>query len=105
MISKEILMNQYSAAPLSSSMKAPDPSRSPETIRITAQDQERPPPPNPLIYLDIWIFGGLVLGVMVIVGLKYLWKALQPDYRDPEEGLQPWEDPDFEFKEPEDRED
>ena len=33
--------------------------------------------------------------VMTIVIAKYIWRALQPDRRDPEEGLQPWENPDF----------
>ena len=99
----EAFANQVSTAPLASNMQVADPSRSLETVELTAQEQERPSPPNPLIYLDIWIFGGLVLGVMVFVGLKYLWKALQPDYRDPEEGLQPWEDPDFKYENPDDR--
>ena len=51
--------------------------------------------PNPLIYLDIWLFGGLILLVMAVVTVKYLLKWLRPDNRDPEEGLQPWEDPDY----------
>ena len=62
---------------------------------FAAQGQTEPAPPNPLIYLDIWLFGGLVLLVALIVGIKYLWKALQPDDRDPSEGLQPWERPDY----------
>ena len=59
------------------------------------QGQEEPAPPSPLLYLDIWLFGGLVLLVALIVGIKYLWKAFQPDNRDPAEGLQPWERPDY----------
>ena len=59
------------------------------------QGQEEPVPPSPLLYLDIWLFGGLVLLVALIVGIKYLWKAFQPDNRDPAEGLQPWERPDY----------
>ena len=70
----------------------PDESASP-------QAQQEPQPPSPLLYLDIWLFGGLILLVMVVVGLKYLWKALQPDNRDPAEGLQPWEDPDYDHSE------
>ena len=62
---------------------------------LSAQEQPEPNPPNPLIYLDIWLFGGLILVVMVVVIARYLWRALQPDRRDPEEGLQPWEDPDY----------
>ena len=58
------------------------------------QGQAEPVPPNPLIYLDIWLFGGLVLLVALFVGIKYIWKAFQPDDRDPSEGLQPWERPD-----------
>ena len=60
------------------------------------QEQGEPVPPNPLIYLDIWLFGGLILLVMIVVVIKFLWKALQPDKRDPSEGLQPWENPDYE---------
>ena len=59
------------------------------------QGQDEPAPPSPLLYLDIWLFGGLVLLVALIVGIKYLWKAFQPDDRDPAEGLQPWERPDY----------
>ncbi|MDE2779463.1 MAG: hypothetical protein OXI91_07305 [Chloroflexota bacterium] len=70
----------------------PDESRSP-------QAQQEPQPPSPLLYLDIWLFGGLILLVMVVVGVKFLWKALQPDNRDPAEGLQPWEDPDYDHPE------
>lgn len=58
--------------------------------------KEQSAPPNPLIYLDIWLFGGLILLVMGFLIIKYLWKIFQPDERDPEEGLQPWEDPDYE---------
>ena len=66
---------------------------------FSPQAQGEPQPPSPLLYLDIWLFGGLILLVMVVVGLKYLWKALQPDNRDPAEGLQPWEDPDYDYSE------
>ena len=66
-----------------------------DTRPYSLQPQAQPAPPNPLIYLDIWLFGGLVLLVMLVVGVKYLWKFFQPDTRDPMDGLQPWEDPDF----------
>ena len=62
------------------------------------QGQAEPTPPSPLLYLDIWVFGGLVLLVALIVAVKYLWKAFQPDDRDPSEGLQPWERPDYDDK-------
>ncbi len=62
---------------------------------FSLQGQVEPAPPNPLIYLDIWLFGGLILLVALIVTIKYLWKAFQPDDRDPSEGLQPWERPDY----------
>ena len=65
----------------------------------SSQAQQEPQPPSPLLYLDIWLFGGLILLVMVVVGVKFLWKALQPDNRDPAEGLQPWEDPDYDHPE------
>ena len=66
-----------------------------------AQGQGEAAAPNPLLYLDIWLFGGLILLVVIVVVLKYLWKFFQPDRRDPEEGLQPWEDPDYVYEEPE----
>ena len=63
--------------------------------RASLGNQTEPEPPNPLIYLDIWLFGGLILLVMAVVAVKYLVKLFRPDNRDPEEGLQPWEDPDY----------
>ncbi len=74
---------------------APVPATDTSAGKLSLQEQPEPAPPNPLIYLDIWLFGGLVLLVALIVGIKYLWKALQPDNRDPSEGLQPWERPDY----------
>lgn len=74
---------------------APVPATDTSAGNLSLQEQPEPAPPNPLIYLDIWLFGGLVLLVALIVGIKYLWKALQPDNRDPSEGLQPWERPDY----------
>ena len=71
------------------------PFQEPTAQTVSPQGQAEPAPPNPLIYLDIWLFGGLILLVALIVGVKYLWKAFQPDDRDPSEGLQPWERPDY----------
>ena len=50
--------------------------------------------PSPLVYLDVWLFGGLVLLVMLIVTVRYIIGKLRPK-EDPEEGLQSWEDPDL----------
>ncbi len=63
-------------------------------IALLGWQQAAPTPPNPLLFLDIWVFGGLILLVSLVLAAKYLWKAIQPDRRDPAEGLQPWEDPD-----------
>ncbi len=60
-------------------------------------DGSPPGAPNrasPLIYLDVWLFGGLFLVVMVIVTVRYLVRRLRTD-ENPEDGLQPWEDPDL----------
>ena len=65
---------------------------------LPAAPQAAPVPPNPLIYLDVWIFGGLILLVMGVVLVRFLWRWLHPEDRDPEEGLQPWEDPDNDFR-------
>ena len=64
-------------------------------LKLLSQAQDPAAAPNPLLYLDIWLFGGLVLIVMVVVIARFLWRSLRPDYRDPSEGLQPWEDPDY----------
>ena len=64
-------------------------------LKLLSQAQDQAAAPNPLLYLDIWLFGGLVLLVMVVVIARFLWRSLRPDYRDPSEGLQPWEDPDY----------
>ncbi|MDE2937904.1 MAG: hypothetical protein OXR67_03160 [Chloroflexota bacterium] len=81
------------AAASSGSALLPAGTMSGQTYSLQSQDE--PAPPSPLLYLDIWLFGGLVLLVALIVGIKYLWKAFQPDNRDPAEGLQPWERPDY----------
>lgn len=64
-------------------------------LGLLSQGHGQAAAPNPLIYLDIWLFGGLVLIVMLVVGGRFLWRSLRPDNRDPSEGLQPWEDPDY----------
>ena len=66
---------------------------------LMGQAQVQAAAPNPLIYLDVWLFGGLVLIVMLVVMARFLWRSLRPDNRDPDEGLQPWEDPDYEPEE------
>lgn len=68
-------------------------------LKLSVQAQGEASPPNPLIYLDIWLFGGLILVVMIFVTFKYLLRLFRPDNRDPEEGLQPWEDPDYDHDE------
>ena len=50
--------------------------------------------PSPLVYLDVWLFGGLVLLVMIVVAVRYVIGKLRTS-NDPEERLQPWEDPDL----------
>ena len=49
--------------------------------------------PSPFIYFDVWLIGLLGLTVLASVLVKYAVGRLQPDLN-PEEGLQPWEDPD-----------
>ena len=49
--------------------------------------------PSPFLYFDIWIFAVLGLVVMAAVAVRYVTSKLRPS-PDPEEGLQPWEDPD-----------
>ena len=50
--------------------------------------------PSPIVYFDTWIIGGLVLVVMAVFLVRYIVGKLSPA-TDPEEGLQPWEDPDL----------
>ena len=53
-----------------------------------------PQRPSPFIYLDVWMLGGLVVVVMAVLAVRYIINRLRPK-GDPEEGLQPWEDPDL----------
>ena len=69
--------------------------------RWTVDSRGRPAPspdspqrPSPFIYLDAWVLGGLILIVMAAVVVRYIINRLRPK-GDPEEGLQPWEDPDL----------
>jgi hypothetical protein len=49
---------------------------------------------SPLVYLDVWLFGGLFLVVMLVVTVRYFIRRLRAD-DNPEDRLQPWEDPDL----------
>ena len=60
-------------------------------------DGSPPSSPNrasPLVYLDVWLFGGLVLFVTVVVTVRFVIRKLRTQ-EDPEDRLQPWEDPDL----------
>ena len=50
--------------------------------------------PSPFLYFDAWVFGLLGLVVMAAAAVRYVTSKLRPSL-DPEEGLQPWEDPDL----------
>ena len=56
----------------------------------------RPEPDSPSLFLffNSWLLGGLVLLVLAAVSIQYVATKLRPDPY-PEEGLQPWEDPDL----------
>ena len=49
--------------------------------------------PSLFIYFDVWVMGLLVLVVMSALLIRYGVNKLRPSLK-PEEGLQPWEDPD-----------
>ena len=57
-----------------------------------ASSPRSPQRPSPFIYLDVWVLGGLVVVVMAVLAVRYIINRLRPK-GDPEEGLQPWEDP------------
>ena len=48
--------------------------------------------PSPFLYFNSWLLGGLVVLVFAAVSIQYVASKLRPA-QDPEEGLQPWEDP------------
>ena len=49
--------------------------------------------PSPILFFNSWLLGGLILLVVAAVSIQFVASKLRPA-RDPEEGLQPWEDPD-----------
>ncbi|MFQ6029515.1 MAG: peptidase MA family metallohydrolase [Dehalococcoidia bacterium] len=49
--------------------------------------------PNPILYLNSMILGALVLLVAIFATGRFFWRRLHTE-ENPEEGLQPWEDPD-----------
>ncbi len=51
------------------------------------------PRPSPFIYFDVWLISLLVLVALTSVLLRYTVGRFRSNL-DPEEGLQPWEDPD-----------
>ena len=51
------------------------------------------PRPSPFIYFDVWLIALLALVALAAVLLRYAVGRLRSNL-DPEEGLQPWEDPD-----------
>jgi len=54
-------------------------------------DPERP---SPILFFNSWLLGGLILLVLGAVSIQYVASKLRPA-RCPEDGLQPWEDPDL----------
>lgn len=60
----------------------------------TAPEPGRPERPSLFMYLDTWAIGILALVVLAVTLVRYVAGKLRPD-PDPEEGLQPWEDPDL----------
>jgi len=50
--------------------------------------------PSPFLFFDAWLLGGMVLLVLAAVSIQFVASKLRPA-GDPEEGLQPWEDPDL----------
>jgi Peptidase MA superfamily len=48
---------------------------------------------SPFLLFNTWFLSGLVLAVMALLLIRYAIGKLRPS-DDPEEGLQPWEDPD-----------
>ena len=67
--------------------REPAPS-SPGTFR------SEPDSPSLFLFFNSWLLGGLVLLVLAAVSIQYVATKLRPDPY-PEEGLQPWEDPDL----------
>jgi len=66
-----------------------------------APGQPAPPPappgnnqPSPFLFLDAWLLGGLAVLVLVAVSVQKGARRIRPAGA-PQEGLQPWEDPDL----------
>lgn len=51
-------------------------------------------PPSAILFFNSWLLGGLMLLVLGAVSIQYIANKLRPA-QNPEEGLQPWEDPDL----------
>ena len=47
-----------------------------------------------ILFFNSWLLGGLVIFVLAVVSIQFVASKLRPA-RNPEEGLQPWEDPDL----------
>ena len=50
--------------------------------------------PSAILFFNSWLLGGLILLVIAALSIQFVASKLRP-VRDPEEGLQPWEDPDL----------
>ena len=50
--------------------------------------------PPAIMFFNSWLLGGIMLLVVAAVFMRWVGSKLRP-VRDPEEGLQPWEDPDL----------
>ena len=50
--------------------------------------------PSAILFFNSWLLGGLVILVLAAVFIQFVASKLRPA-RYPEEGLQPWEDPDL----------
>ena len=84
-LDRDGLDNRWAGAP--SGRRFPAPS-SPGTFR------PEPDSPSLFLFFNSWLLGGLVLLVLAAVSIQYVATKLRPDPY-PEEGLQPWEDPDL----------
>jgi hypothetical protein len=50
--------------------------------------------PSPILFFNSWLLGGLILLVIAALSIQFVASKLRPAAY-PEEGLQPWEDPDL----------
>jgi len=80
-------------AGVSGDTPAPDSSANPSVAPVPDPPANPSAAPSPFLYLDTFVIAGLTLLVMAILLGRYVVKKLRPSAR-PEEGLQPWEDPD-----------